>query len=367
MLPLQTSTIQEVNQQVHEEKAVKIQSLFRGYRVRKIVNENFLPKQLRAPCNALLFRNLLEAMPQADSGDSDVYFPDQIPNVVLKEPAISQKPSCTAYFRLRLMCHARKLCQLNGFNSLVIPKARLSNSQKFIFEERLPFNSNFIEQERLATVHSQDKAIKQFTRFVLETGMWDIVLNYRQIKDDFPLAKRDNFPLYLNRTGETETVHIGLVDLEHISTKKTESNHKLLLQLVYVFPNSFHLILAEAREYGIKESLLEELHGDLIIQHNLGLLRNKLWHTDLIAYMDNKRAAGMDVKTLVDSKLEMIFNEMVNEFKIPENAMPEFRAYLVKFCSILVTLLSKDISYNSVYGEKHRLLNTAYFDIPSCS
>lgn len=262
------------------------------------------------------------------------------------------------------MDYARKIVAIYGFTQLKIPKAMLSEYENFLFEERIAFNSNIIEQTRLSTVYAQDKAVREFCKFVLLTNLWDIVLFDREHECLFPWIRFDNFPFYLDSKAGQPTLKIGLIDLERISVKRGVY-YKMLPSLIYVFPHSEDLILEEAIALGVvsKENL-DEIKNKFEENKNLGLQHKKLWHSDLISYIDYKKSLKQNFEDEVKDKFDQIYQAMIKEFELPEKTHITFKAYLEEFMKALINIKTEETKYKSIYGEVYTKTNSAFLDRP---
>jgi hypothetical protein len=337
--------------------AVRIQSIYRGYRVRKLTKESFLAKALRSGFDQLI--NARHNMPQSEWGNAQVYLPNHVPQVVLKETKAS-------YYRLCLMSFARKVCKINQSSGLVVPKALISKDFEFLLEQRLSFDLNIIEQERLVKTYSQSDTIRELTRFVLDTDLWDIALMDRCVTSSFPWVRFDNIPLFETRQGDQAQLNIGLIDVEGISTRLEGKFFYLLPKLVYIFPYSDNLILEEASKKGIAEEEIRALKPSLDQSKKLGLERNNRYCDQLIAYLEDKKQNRAGLESLTDVKQKEISTELAKFYGIEDEHLPLVEAYVRKLAELLIGIKESTPSHNSVYGEKVICRNLAYYDWPLC-
>lgn len=179
------------------QQASKIQAIFRGYSLRKKmahqISAGFLPKTIRSEISNYLKRPI--DAPRALGGNTPVYLPEELPEVVIKEAGRQ------SYRRLCQMNHCRTICEQNEFKHLVIPKAQLHGlTQKLepvmIVEERLPIQVSSFFQASLYSAHREQftDAIAELTHFIFQTGVTDLI-GHNCIIRDCPSAPRyDNFP-----------------------------------------------------------------------------------------------------------------------------------------------------------------------------
>ncbi len=302
-------------------------------------------------------------MPRAHSGDTRVYFPPQAPNCILKmsgETKLRSSSKDGPFERLSKMNFARQLCKTNNLSDLVIPRASVSQDREVLFEQRMNFNNYDVEQERLAVVHSQAQAIRQFTKFVLLTGMWDLHLD-RYSNSPHYWARFDNFPLMEKREANQSTLQIALIDLERIETTAKKIHFQLLPKLVYVFPHSFELIMEEARAVGLTNGLTDKERDKISKWHKRGLVRSDYFHKNLVHYCEKKKSGVAGIKFLTSEMKNEIINKFADEKSIKEQNKPLLVKCFESFFESLEELDKDETCPSSIFGEKSITINTASF------
>ncbi len=185
-------------------------------------------------------RKQYQKFPRAGAGKTPVFFPPNLP-VVLKQSG----DDCEQ--RLRKMREAQEICDRNGYTHLVIPTARIHGD--FLIEERLPILEGSVIKSvalYIKNKHSMTKAIREFTGFLCQSSMTDIEDTRHPIVKNAPtaIARFDNIALYLDKNGEGK---IGLVDLEHFETNRSQS--RSWEDLITFFPFHFDEIFEEASKF----------------------------------------------------------------------------------------------------------------------
>jgi hypothetical protein len=352
------------------EAATKIQAAYRGHLVRKKDASQLSAADIKLCEDILAYRSfpsIGEAMPKAESGDTPVYFPPQAPNCILKlsgnDMARSQVKD-TSSTRLEKMNYARQLCKSNQFTALLIPKAAVSRGKSVLFEQRMTFNPYHIEQERLAVVHSQAPAIRQFTKFVLLTGMWDLQID-KNYKSAHSWARFDNFPLMETKNGEQTTLQIALIDLERIETTVKKMHFQLLPKLAYVFPHSFQLIMEEAKTNGLTDEEKEKISKKLTKWHEMGLARSDHFHKSLVEYCEKKKNNVAGIQFLTPEIKKEIIDQFASEKSIKDQNIPLLVKCFELFFEAVEKALNIEDSQPSVFGEKSIYTNSAVFEWPT--
>lgn len=145
-------------------------------------------------------------LPRAGVGKTPVYFLDEL---VLKKSGSPQNQK-----RFEQMKQAHQICQLNGYEDIVIPKAGLYRD--FIFESKLPITCDIKRQVGLYVENRNQftNTAREFTGFLFQSDFHDLLSGRSPYLIFSKIAIRyDNLPLYL----EEGRGKIGLVDLEQFS------------------------------------------------------------------------------------------------------------------------------------------------------
>lgn len=332
-------------------QARKIQSLYRGYLVRKKLAEKFshtfLPSSMRSNISRYLKKNSYSDAPRAFGGNTRVYLPTEFPDIVIK----CSGPS--SYKRLCQMNYSRAICEKKSFKHLVIPKAQLHSpvlyswkkciEMNLIVEQRLPIQVHIFEQSNLyCTYHVQfTEAIKEFVNFKFLSGVSDLI-GASTIFRGFPVPRYDNFSLYRTTEGDIEKYQIGLVDLEHVKKTAFKPTVKSILgsmySLVYFFPYHAEIIINEAKKF-IDPALISDEMNALNRETEAGKNFLKIAHTDLDFYVQQKPQPEI---VLSSEKKQQIINEILKDNIFNQDVHPLLEQW---FC-----LLSE--FYNQIIKEK---------------
>lgn len=328
-----------------EKMACKIQGAFRAYRegkkVRKeqapLMNQHFLPKEVRAQVKTFL-ADPKAAAPKASDGKTRVFFPKNLPDIVLK---LSKDRS---YKRLCQMGFVRQICKKDNLPDLVIPGVRLYRDQKrdvLLIEQRLPIRVAPLEQLKLYTEHSEQftPAIRQFVYLALTQGISDLI-GITVLKKRHGEPRYDNFTLFIDKDG---LFKIALVDLESIKKEK-KIYINLLAALIYIFPLHFDEILDEAKKIGVTEAQLAEL--DLEEARTRGNYYIKIRYTDFLSYLQKKKNNNT-IKMSARDKKE-ILDVVILKMNKPDIQREELEKCLDGLCQHINDLEVK----KSVFGEK---------------
>jgi len=186
-------------------------------------------------------------LPRASAGATRVYLPKELP-IVLKHSGSPENIE-----RFEKMQQARDLCNRNGYEKLIIPKARIYKD--FIIESRLPIARHntkeqiglYIENRKLFT-----KAIQEFTGFLCQSSLADIIGGGDPYNTLFTtrVGRYDNVPLYL----EEGQGKIGFVDLETFSPYDNYEREKewcfyACNTAVVLFPYHLDEIMSAAQKF----------------------------------------------------------------------------------------------------------------------
>lgn len=181
--------------------AILIQKHVRGYLARKERDQFLIDKVYKMALKGILEKPMF----RHKEGKTPVYFPEEYPQIILKQAG----DNCD--HRFRQMVRAKRLCQQMGYTHLVIPKARVVKD--WMVEERLLLNTHPFEQAKayLDNREACAQAIVEFSHFVFERGLTDMKRDCSMFKGlGFPRV--DNFPLFQALPGRWA---IGLIDIEH--------------------------------------------------------------------------------------------------------------------------------------------------------
>lgn len=302
-------------------------------------------------------------MPRAQSGDTRVYFPPQAPGCILKMAGKTKSTNGSkdgASERVSKMNFARQLCKTNSLSDLLIPRASVSQDGEVLFEQRMNFTDYDVEQERLAVVHSQAPAIRQFTKFVLLTGMWDLHLD-RCRNSPHNWARFDNFPLMEKQEADQSTLQIALIDLERIETTAKKIHFQLLPKLVYVFPHSFELIMEEARAAGLTDELTDDVGKKISKWHERGLARSDYFHKNLVQYCEKKKSGLAGITFLTSEMKDEIINQFAKEKSIKEQNRPLLEKCFEAFFESLEEFDKDETCPSTIFGEKFFTANVWSF------
>lgn len=221
--------------------AVDIQKYFRSYLVRKPLLSGDLHADYHAQCIRVQGPEFC-LIPRAPAGDTPVYLPKEMPEVVLKKSGREE-----AIKRFHQMQNARSTLDSQNSSHLIIPKANLCKD--FIVEERLPINIDSYHNMHLYISQPQlfDEAVRELTRLFSKGYLGDLVgpqdtpLGHIEGVKDF--VRYDNLPLYIIEEDGKKQGKIGLIDLEHFSNGPSSQG---LATLVRIFPYHLDVIKEEA-------------------------------------------------------------------------------------------------------------------------
>jgi hypothetical protein len=218
--------------------AVKLQSVWRGYRVRRNIlpKENYnLAKLFLAHCPCI------EEVPRASSGITKVYLPPEL-SVVLKQSG--KKGSEERFF---IMCSARDFCLRKGYKQLVIPRALPYG--EYNIEDRIPIKES--KQKGQIGLYCEYKAkftlaVQEFTKLLCQAVYPDILTlsHPYQRGPAIPWGRYDNIPLFL----EGDMGKIGLIDLQDFHIREERPSKEELIvctkTAICIFPYHLEEILA---------------------------------------------------------------------------------------------------------------------------
>lgn len=182
----------------------------------------------------------LANLPQANAGNSPVYFLDKLRVVLKKSLKINQ--------RFLKILSARNICLELGYSHLAVPKARIHG--EFLIEKCLPIARVFDTKEQigfyLEHLEQFTDAVKDFTAFLFQTSLGDLSGNTSDPFATFsnvPIGRYDNIGMYL----KDGMGRLGLIDLE----LKAHSDAPLdkCLEAIRLFPYHFDIILETAKKF----------------------------------------------------------------------------------------------------------------------
>lgn len=226
------------------EAAIKIQKCFRGWSVRQA----FLPAGMFTRYSELCDRVLQDRtfqLPQAAEGNTPVYLPEQLPQVILKHVKYHED-ICDRFSKmLAVRSAARKL----GARCLVIPKA--CKYREFLVEERMKINVDTVYNMGLYVCHKEafNQVALEMIRMASKVWFRDF-LNFRQpcplarIESDY--VRYDNIPLVLCKDRDKHIGQIILIDLGEVVEGQTPVE-----DIVRIFPLHRVLIEQEAVRLGL--------------------------------------------------------------------------------------------------------------------
>lgn len=225
-----------------EKSAIKIQKVFRGFLDRRSL-KSFLPPSVEEACILSFERTQTHEMKRASAGKTPVYFPNDFPQIVIKETG-----EASANFRIRKMLHARSILMRFKCSHLVVPKVIKCSS--FLLEERLPeSNSVKLYQENRGLF---DEPVKEMVRFFSRCHISSLVSIEKLSDFEYFVNKirYDNILFFLSN--DNTKINIGLIDLEKAGVVKKRSCQSRLRTLVAIFPHHVEMIAEEAEKLGME-------------------------------------------------------------------------------------------------------------------
>lgn len=192
-------------------------------------------------------------MPRARAGQTRVYLPTEMTDVVLKESG--RKNAITRFHQMQ---QVRGILQSQNCSHLVIPRASLF--KEFLVEQRLPINVDTYHNISLYLAEPQafDDAVREMTRLFSKVYLSDLLQSYINPMNRIPGVgdgvRYDNLPLYVVENRGNKEGRIGLIDLEHIQ-KGGSVFH--LYTLARIFPLHVDIIREEAEKLGMRPDDLQ--------------------------------------------------------------------------------------------------------------
>ncbi|MFS8564205.1 MAG: hypothetical protein LVR00_07855 [Rhabdochlamydiaceae bacterium] len=233
-----------------DEAAIKIQSAFRGYSVRRyLISKN----EKRGATKLISDTMKLNSLPTAACGISTVYVPVDLPLVLKKLGCKNAKRRFLANW------HASHLCREARYTHLIVPRAICYKD--FTIEEKQPvlrvtlWSQTALYLENLSLF---SHVAKEFIGFLLKTCLDDILTPTHPYQDanNLLLGRSDNIPFLIDR-GEGK---VALIDLGNYTSRKNPPSHDEIKKCVRIAITIFPHHLKEICEVGkIERSDFEEL------------------------------------------------------------------------------------------------------------
>lgn len=248
---MQTQTIGKSKFTAEDIFSIKIQSLWKGYRVRK----NFLSKvSYKLAVQFIEQYPTMTDVPKASTGITKVFLPTHLP-IVLK--ALGTIRSKNRFFT---MWKARELCLKNGYKHLLIPQAH--PYKDYNIEERFPV-IDVKQREQIALYEENQECflevVKEFTGFLCKCIFPDILTYshpYLQ-SDKIPLVRCDNLPLLIDQNiGKIALIDLGGLQIRSNKLSLDEATDCTKTAL-FIFPYHLTEILK------VVESFCPEIHSRL--------------------------------------------------------------------------------------------------------
>lgn len=261
------------------QNAIKIQKVYRGYRVRRSFLPSILYSKYISECKKTT-EPKAHLIPQ--SGETEVFIPQGMPEVILKKSGRKQ-----AIARFHTMQKVRSHLDSQKIFHLIIPKARLCGD--FLVEERLPINVDNYYNMGLYVSNPKlfDEAVRDLIRLFSIIYITHLVASNQlkpiaNIKDVNDFIRYDKLPLYITEENGGKRGKIGLIDLEH-TQEKSDSN--CLETVVRIFPYHFDLIIKEAANLKRQPDL-----SKLSAAREKGLLFLKVGYINHLEWLNKKGA-----------------------------------------------------------------------------
>ena len=267
--------------------AIKIQSIWRGHlgrikveKARKHVLSYALLEKAKPYVDIPSNR---EDVPRASSGKTAVYLPKELP-IVLKQSGSPKNQE-----RFDQMRQGRDICERNGYEHLVIPKARIYGN--FIIESRLPIAMHGTKEQIGLYIENRERftrAVQEFTGFLCQSSFYDITGGSNDpygTLSKTPVGRYDNIALYL----EEDQGKIGLIDLERFTPECSKWQKEWCFfkcqDAVHLFPYHLDEIMSVAKRF---DPDIESYRGDLELEKAEALKRFKLVYEDHLEFVKKK-------------------------------------------------------------------------------
>lgn len=280
-------SVQQISETQKKVAAIKIQSIWRGYsarvkaeKVKKPLLEYALLERVKPYIDT---PSSLQDMPRASSGKTQVYLPKELP-IVLKQSGSPENQK-----RFNQMKQGLDICERSGYDSLVIPKARVYRN--FIIESRLPITVHGTKEQIGLYIENREKfarAVKQFTGFLCQSCFYDLTGGSNDpygTLSKTPVGRYDNIALYL----EEDQGKIGLIDLEQFSPGCSQSREEWCFfrcrDAVHLFPYHLDEIMNVAQKF---DSNIEAYRNILEQERDEALKRFKIAYEDHLNFIKEK-------------------------------------------------------------------------------
>ncbi len=281
--------------------AITIQKHIRGHLSRKAHLPNGLYAKYSAQCKMVKSGT---KMPEAQTGNTRVYLPAEMPDVVLK--LSGRKKAKTRFHQMQ---HVRSLLRSEKSSHLVIPRANLC--EDFLVEQRLPITVDKFYNMALYLSEPNlfDEAVRELTRVFSKVYLSDLLQRGRLPIGDIPGVKDhvryDNLPLYVEEENGKKVGKIGLIDLEHMRDSPAPEG---LETLARIFPLHVDLILNEAAK------LQMEVDKDAVLAAaERGKKFLRVGYSDHLEWLKKKNISDASFKPFKLSKARK--NELIHSIK----------------------------------------------------
>ncbi len=344
---------------MQEKAAIVVQNAFRNHLLKKRLKNLTKPHFIPTSCLAHKYIKTDEfklSKRAKVAGRSEVYFPEQHPEIIIKKPF--EKP----YYRLNKMIKGRDLCTEKGYDRLAVPKAsahyedtRSTDITKidYLIEDRLPIISgqDFYQTQLYAnTIEGFSSAVEQYTNFVFLTSPNDLELvQSRHIAPSssqefcyFNSPRYDNMPLFVESDGKCK---IGLVDLEDVSFKPSNSPDYLKM-LIFSFPHHADIIKKEAAKY-VDPSFFEseENNKELDRIKQEGIKRIDILHVGLTEY--HQRHPNINVVPTPEMEMTIV-NNLAEKYGFNNEEKTKAQEFLRKLSQKLQEMLQESIDEKGI-------------------
>lgn len=286
---------------------VKIQSLWRGYTVRR----NYLSSDLYIA--ALQFIEncpTMKDVPRANAGVTKVFLPDQLPVVFKNLGPVRSKN------RFFTMWKARDICLRYNYKHLLIPRAH--PTLEYNIEDRFPVTHMTLRQQIALYEENQgsfSNAAKDFTGFLCRFIFPDIVtFDHPYLRGDpVPLVRSDNIPFLI----EGNVGKVALIDLGGLRARSHELSLDEALEsaktAIYIFPYHFseiyEVVSSFCPEIQTRFTILEEVCKKTTIQFKSVYADHKAFiekHSEnLVEEILSSRTIKIDCEALFNSMSEI--------------------------------------------------------------
>lgn len=291
--------------------ARKIQAVWRGYCAR---NSPLSLENLRKVLALIVDEEELQKQPRPMHGHTPVYFPKDIPRIVIKA-CVDTKRSDSAKMRVRTSAKMRGFLQRHGCHHLVVPES-CYNKEGFLIEERLPLPPVYTEAQIDLYCKNKDlfsAAVVDFTKLYCLTRLDDAV-------HGLGILRGDNFPFFINEEGKGL---IGLIDLEHWTLEKEFKPNYFyyLYDLAVFFPYHCDQIIETAELIGYGK-LPDAVRNEIKCKAKIGV---EIFDEQCFDYLRDLHARGISIECpekppcINDAQKEELIEKMVS--KLPNSVL----------------------------------------------